>query len=89
MVTEKAPHTGAMLDGDRVKVVLSLEAEGPIRGAINAASGAEQFFYGWMELAGAIDRARRAGGASVATVPVMVDLMRANPPGVVGETEPS
>ena len=78
-----------MLDGDRVKVVLSLEGEGPIRGAITTSLGAEQNFHGWMELAGLIDRARRVGASGAARGPVLVELRGAALRGDVGETEPS
>jgi hypothetical protein len=42
----------------RVKMVIDLEVGDPIRGDIAASGGPARSFYGWLELAAAMNRAR-------------------------------
>lgn len=77
-----------MLNPARVMVLLALEAEGPIRGSISAAAENERLFYGWLELAGALDRARRVGAKHTASGSANVELGGGTPLGNVGATEP-
>lgn len=61
-----APILPAMCSADRVEVILELEAPGegePIRGQISAPTQHARPFYGWVELAGALEEARRGAAA--------------------------
>lgn len=51
----------------RVKMVLDIEVGDPIRGDIAAAGGPTRSFYGWLELAAAMNRAREHAAAGAAS----------------------
>jgi hypothetical protein len=48
----------AMGSQEQVQVVLDLQAEGLIQGWISSSCHQRKPFYGWMELASALERAR-------------------------------
>lgn len=47
-----------VFDGERVRLILEIEPEGPIRGEIAAGGEPASSFSGWLELAAAMTRAR-------------------------------
>lgn len=54
----------AMRSDERIEVVLELDGLSPIQGAISAPPSYAGAFYGWMELAGALEQARRGAAAA-------------------------
>lgn len=56
---------GPMHGRQRLRVILELEPAGPVRGTLVGDDGERQAFYGWLELAAALERLRlvEAGAA--------------------------
>ncbi len=52
----------------RVRVILELEPDGPVRGAIVGSGDERQMFYGWLELAAALERLRLPEADGVAAL---------------------